>query len=369
MPQQTFAFVGTLNRAMPDLPPARGAGISTFRFDEASGRLTLASTFEGIDNPSFLAVDDERRRLYACTEWAGRNEGLVVAFDIDPETGALHYINMRPTLGSVTCHVALDRDGTFLFASNFTIAPEGSRPGQAVTAYAIREDGGISPPLASVAHEGAGAVLPVAARSHAHQAVPSPDNRHLLVADLGLDRIMSYRLPPQSGQLELAEAAYVDLPAGSGPRHVAFHHNGKIVYAINELGNSMAVFDYEASTGGLTLRQILPTLPEGFSGTSYCAELELSPDGRFLYGTNRGHDSIVRFAVANDGALSLPDWTPTGGHWPRNLIFDPSGQFLLVANQHADNIVLFRQQAVTGALIKTDEIQLGTPMRMVFARL
>jgi 6-phosphogluconolactonase len=369
MPTKTFAFVGTLNRAMPDFPPAHGSGIATFHFDEETGRMTLASTYEGIDNPSFLAVDASGRHLYASTEWSGRNEGLVTAFDIDPETGALTYINLRPTLGSVACHVSLDHTETLLFVANFTIAPEGSRPGQAVTAYRIREDGGISPPLSSVAHEGAEAILPVAVRSHAHLAVPSPDNRHLLVADLGLDRVMVYRLPPEGEQLQLAASPFAELPTGSGPRHLHFNGKGDIVYVINELGSTMATFAYDAETGGLSLLQILSTLPEDFSGTNYCAELVLSPDGRFLYGTNRGHDSIVRFAVQADGTLDLPDWTPTGGHWPRNLTFDPSGKFLLVANQHGDNIVIFRQQALTGALFQTDEIHHGTPMRIVFARL
>lgn len=365
---QTFAFIGTHNRAMPDLPPAHGTGITTFRFDEASGHMTLASTYTGIDNPSFLAVDGAGRHLYACTEWTGRNEGLVTAFDIDPQTGALDHINLRPTLGSVTCHVSLNRDGTLLFATNFTIAAEGARPGKAVTAYGIRADGSISPPLASVAHEGVAAVLPATARSHAHQSVASPDNRHLLVPDLGLDRIMAYRLPPEGETLALAASPFAELPKGSGPRHVMFNGRGDVVYAICELGNLMAVFDYEAETAGLRLRQIVTTLPEGFTDTSYCAELALSPDGRFLYGTNRGHDSIVRFAVAADGTLSLPDWTPTGGNWPRNLTFDPSGQFLLVANQHGGNIVIFRQHAVTGALEQVEEVRTGTPMRIVFAR-
>ena len=134
MPSNTFAFVGTLNRAMPDFPPARGAGIATFRFDEESGRMTFSSSYDGIDNPSFIALDAAGRHLYACTEWAGRNEGLVAALDIDPEDGSLSYINMQPTLGSIACHVSPDRAGALLFAANFTIAPEGARPGQAVVA-------------------------------------------------------------------------------------------------------------------------------------------------------------------------------------------------------------------------------------------
>lgn len=369
MTARTFAFVGTLNRAMPDFPPAHGAGIATFLFDEASGRLTLQSTFEGVDNPSFLAVDADRARLYACTEWAGRNEGLAVALAIDRENGALSYINMQPTLGATTCHLSLDRTGSHLFAANYTAAPAGSRPGQAVAAYPIRDDGGIGAPIATSAHEGADAIFPGLARSHAHICVPSPDNRHLLVADLGLDRVIAYRLPPEPGRLALAERPFVELPAGSGPRHLVFNASGTIVYVINELGSTMSVLDYDGETGGLTLRQTLSTLPGGFSGTNYCAELALSPDGRFLYGTNRGHHSIVRFAVQADGSLALPDWTSCGGAWPRNLTFDPSGRFVLVANQHSDNIVVFRQDPVTGALVDTGEgLPHGTPMRIVFAR-
>ncbi|MCX5496727.1 lactonase family protein [Kaistia dalseonensis] len=366
---KTFAFVGSLNRAMPDMPPAHGDGISVYSFDEASGALALVKTFDGIDNPTFLAIDAEKRRLYASTEWAGRNEGLAVALAIDPETASLSHINMQPTLGSVTCHLSFDRDGAYLFASNYTVADLGAKPGAAVAAYPLRADGSIAPPVASVAHEGADAVLPVETRSHAHSAIVSPDNRYLMVCDLGLDRVMSYALPPEEGKLALAPAPFVALPAGSGPRHLTFHPNGRTAYVINELNNTMSVLGYDAETGGLTLEQTISTLPADFSGTSYCAELALSPDGRFLYGSNRGHHSLVRFVIDGEGRLSLPAWTSTGGAWPRNFTFDPSGRFVLVANQHGDNIVVFRYDPVTGALNDIGEaVQTGTPMRIVFGR-
>lgn len=366
---KTLAFVGSLNRAMPDMPPAHGSGISILEFDEESGVLKLLGTFDDIDNPTFLALDAPRRRLYASTEWVNRNEGLAIALEIDPETATLSHINMQPTLGSVTCHLSFDQDGGYLFASNYTVSDEGARPGAALAAYALREDGGISPAIASVAHEGVGAVLPVTARSHSHSAIASPDNRHLLVCDLGLDRVMSYALPPADGTLALAAAPFIELPPGSGPRHLAFHPNGRIVYVINELASTMAVLAYDAETGGLTLQQTLSTLPTDFAGDNYCAELSLSPDARFLYGSNRGHHSLVRYVVDADGGLSLPIWTPTGGAWPRNFTFDPSGRFVLVANQHGDNIVVFRQDPVTGALTDIGEtLQLGTPMRIVFGR-
>lgn len=369
MSGKTFAFVGTVNREMEGGPPAHGSGISVFAFDEENGSLSLQSTFAGVDNPSFLAVDAERRRLYAVTEWPGRNEGVVVALEIDPESGALSYINMQPSLGSVSCHVSFDRTGTLLFVANYTIVEAGARPGQAIAVYPLRRDGSIAPAIASAAHEGEGAVLPVEARSHAHSATISPDNRHVLVADLGLDRVMSYRVPPVDGKLELASAPFVDLPKGSGPRHLVFNADGSIVYVINELLSTMAVMDYDAATGGLSLRQILSTLPEGTTEPSYCAELALSPDGRFLYGTNRGHNSVVRYSVAADGSLTSPAWVSCGGVWPRNLTFDPSGKFVIVANQHSDSISVFRQEPASGDLIDTAQtVSHGTPMRVVFAR-
>lgn len=369
MSGKTFAFAGSLNRNMPDFAPARGAGIETYAFDETTGRLTPVATFTGIDNPSFLAIDVPRRRLYACTEWAGRNEGVVTALEIDPVTGALSYINIQPALGSMTCHVSIDRAGDYLFASNYTTAPLGARPGAAISVFPIRDDGGLAPAIASNHHQGPKAVLPTGELSHAHSAVASPDNRHVLVPDLGLDRVVAYRLPPKDGRLALAEAPFAALPKGSGPRHLVFAPGGRIVYVINELASTLAVFDFEPVTARMELRQTVSTLPKGAASDNACAELVLSPDGRFLYASNRGHDSIVCLAVGPEGKLGQPSWTPSGASWPRNLTFDPSGHFLIAVNQHGDAIVVFRQDPASGALFDTGQtVQTGTPMRLVFGR-
>jgi 6-phosphogluconolactonase len=368
MTDRTFAFVGSVNRGMDGGRPARGGGIDTYAFDEATGALSPLARFADIDNPTFLALDAGRRRLYAAVEWGDRNEGLAVALEIDPQTGALSYINMQPTLGSTTCHVSLDTTGGLLFATSYTLAPVGARPGQAMAALPIRDDGGLLPAIASVAHHGPGAVLPASASSHAHCAIPSPDGRHVLVTDLGLDCVTSYRLPPAGGTFAVA-APRLALPKGAGPRHLVFDASGTRAYLINEHGCTIVALAYDPETGRLTSRQSVPALPPGTSVHNQCAEIVLSPDGRHLYGTNRGHDSIVRFAVDADGLLSEPQWTPTGGSWPRNLTFDPSGRFVLVVNQYGDSIVVFRHDAATGGLAPVGKpVAAGSPMRMVFGR-
>jgi len=361
---KTFAFVGNQNRnALPD----EGKGISVYLFDAATGDLTLASEYLAIDNPGYLAIDEKRKRLYAAVEIPAWNENMAVAFDINPATGALAYINMQPTLGNTTCHLGFDQDGSMIFASNYTVAALGERPGHAVAAFAIREDGGLDPAFAAAAHEGKNAILPTEKRQHGHCAVASPDNCYLFVCDLGLDRIMAYNMPKKGDGLSLASEPFVQLPDGAGPRHMTFHPNGNVAYVINELNSTVSVLGYDASSGKLTILQTLPSIPEDFTATNTCAEIATSADGKFLYGSNRGHNSIVSYAIAPSGEISLIGWTPSQGIGPRNFTIDPSGEFMLVANQKGGGIAIFKRDTATGALTDTGKrVDLPNPMRIVF---
>lgn len=361
---KTFAFVGNQNR---NALPGEGKGISVFHFNDQTGDLTLASEYLPIDNPGYLAIDEKRRRLYAAVEIPAWNENLAVAFDIDPATGTLSYINMQPTLGNTTCHLGFDQTGTLIFASNYTVAELGARPGNAVAAFAIRSDGGLDPAFATAAHEGKNAILPTERRQHGHCAVVSPDNRYVFVCDLGLDRIMAYKQPAKGESLALAATPFTQLPDGAGPRHMIFHPNGKIAYVINELNSTVSVLHYNSATAALTISQTLPTLPDGFTGTNTCAEIAVSADGRFLYGSNRGHNSIVSYAIAETGAISLMGWTSSQGLGPRNFTIDPSGRFMLVANQKGGGIAIFKRDIETGTLEDSGKrIALQSPMRIVF---
>ncbi len=370
MVQRTLAFVGSLNRMAPYFEAARGNGISVFDFDEATGRISLIRERGGIDNPTFLTIDPVRRRLYAISEVFGWNEGTVTAFAIDPATGALRYINKQPTLGSITAHCRLDHTGRFLIVVNYSMDDAADFPGQSVVVFPLRDDGGLAPPIYSVRHTGSGPNHSRQESPHPHCSVVSPDNRFVLVSDLGIDQILSYRFDATTGRFAPGPPGAVSLPGGSGPRHLAFHPTGQFLYAINELAGTIVVFSYELGEGRLAAVQSISAVPSGFDGESHCADLHINAAGTVLYGSNRGNDSIAAFAIALDtGRLTLIGHTPSGGRTPRNLAIDPSGRFLLAANQNGDNIMAFSIAPDTGALSAAGPaVGSGTPMAIRLAR-
>jgi 6-phosphogluconolactonase len=338
-----------------------------FAFDETTGRLTLQSKVQGIENPSYVCLGEEKSCLYAVSEVFGWNEGVVTAYSIDRHTGALTYINKQPTLGSITAFCTVDQSGKFLLVANYAHEPwtadslPQENPGQAVVVFPIAENGALKPPLCSVAHHGRGPGPIRQERPHPHCAMPSPDGRFVLVPDLGIDKVMCYRF--EDGKLTPAAASALTLPPGSGPRHLVFRANGRAAYVINELGSTVAQLRYNARSGKLDTAAVVSTLPAGFTGKNDCADVHLSPDERFLYGSNRGHDSIVIYKVdAESDGLALVGHTPTEGHWPRNFTITPSGRFLLVANQASDSIVIYRRDAETGLLHTIEKVRVGTPM-------
>ncbi|UDL94153.1 lactonase family protein [Lichenihabitans sp. PAMC28606] len=360
----SMMVVGSLNRDTPYFGTAAGVGLSVFRFDSAVGTAELLCEERGIDNPTYLSVKAATGCIYAGSEVFGWHEGTVTAFRFDAATNRLHYINKQPSLGSTTAHTGLDPDGHHVLAANYALAPAGEGPDRAVVIFPVRPDGGLGAPISSVRHVGQGPNAERQERSHAHCILPSPDGRFAIVADLGLDRLFSYRL--SEGHLSEPAAASLALTPGSGPRHFLFHPNGDIALLVGELDSTLTSLRYEADTGTFQMIQTVPMLPPDFTGPSDAADLQLHPAG-FVYASNRGHDSIVIHRLdADTGHLTPVGHHPCGGHIPRNIAIDPTGTFLLVANQKSDRISIFRIDAASGTLSDHGSLAHGTPMCIKF---
>lgn len=362
MSGRIFAFVGTLNRPAPYFSTCDGKGLGVFAYDEATGGVDLLHEVEGIDNPSFLTLHPAGHTLYATSEVFGWHEGVVTAYRIDHATGALSYINKQPTRGSITAHASFDRTGRWLLVTNYLIGTPGLRAPQAVVVYPVEQDGGVGAPVCSVGHVGHGPDPQRQEGPHPHCAVASPDNRHVLVCDLGIDRVMVYAFNAETGQLTPGPTPAA-LVAGSGPRHLAFHPDGRFAYITNELASSVTALAWDAAAGALTPMQTIGTVPDDFSGHSHCSDIAVSADGRHLYAANRGHDSIACFAIAEDGRLTALGQPDCGGPTPRQFTLDLAAQFVLVANQNAGAVAVLARDGATGLLHDTGRRgAIGTPM-------
>ncbi len=349
---ETLVYVGTYT--------GKGSeGIYLYRLDSATGALTYVNKTTGLENPSFLALDPQERYLYAVREFGaapGRRGGAVVALSRDRTTGALTILNEQPSEGQGPCHVAVDRTGRFLLAANYN---SGS-----VAVLPIAEDGRLQPASSVMQHEGSSVNPSRQKGPHAHCVVLDAANRHVLAADLGIDKVMVYRFDDKAGKLSPNDPPFVQCVPGSGPRHVAFHPNGQHVYVIEEMSSTIEVFAYDAQSAALKPLQRISTLPDDFKGGSTCAEIEVHRGGRFLYGSNRGHDSIACFAIDDKtGRLTLVGHESTQGKNPRHFAIDPSGTLLLAANQDSDSIVSFRINPETGVLTPTGQTcRVSTPV-------
>lgn len=365
MSGKLLVFVGSLNREAPYFQGARGAGLSVYTFDEESLKTEKVTETTAVDNPTFLSVSADGTRIYANSEVFGWREGLVTALRLDREAGLLHHINTQASLGSITAHNMITRDGSKLLVANYAMGDGG--PDQSLVVYGIREDGGLTAPLASIAHVGSGPNAERQERSHAHSFNELPEGGLAIAADLGLDKLVAYRIGDDGGLEETAETAAAP---GSGPRHMAFHPGGRFAFVINELDSTICLYALDASSGKLALIDRQPAVPEDAMAENHCADIQISPDGRFIYGSNRGHDSIVAFAVDQEsGRLSLVGHTPCGGPTPRNLGMTPSGRHLFSANQNGDRVTIFARDEETGALEDTGRaIEIGTPMCVKFAQ-
>jgi 6-phosphogluconolactonase len=334
-------YVGTYTRG-------KSEGIYVYRMNAATGELKPVATVKDVPNPSFLAISPNRKFLYAVNEsgeFMGKKGGGVTAFAIDQKTGDLKMLNAQPSPG-VPCHASVHPSGRLVLAANYG--------GGNVVVYPVKADGSLGEQSHMVQHTGKGGDPRRQDGPHAHQIVLDAAGRFAFAPDLGIDKVMIYRVDEKKGRL--LPNAFAAVKPAAGPRHFDFHPSENFGYVINELNSTITAFAYNKAKGTLTELQTVSTVPDGFSGTNYCADIHVHPSGRFLYGSNRGHDSIVAFQILGDGKLNILKHEPVGGKWPRNFGVDPSGSFLLVANQNTDNVVTFRIDPRTGWLQATGQV-------------
>ena len=360
--QPMLIYVGTYTRSLPHVA-AKSEGIYLISMDPATGVLAFVSKKIGVDNPSFVALHPSGNYLYAVNEvgdFAGRDSGAVSAFAIDRASGALTFLNQKPTDGAAPCHLSVDATGKYVICANYT--------GGSVSMHPINADGSLGQMSDFVQHVGSSINPQRQQEPHAHSFTIDQGNRYAYACDLGKDQVIIYGLDLVNGKFQVNEPAYAETPKGAGPRHFAFHPNGALAYVINELDSTVTVFTCDAISGALTPVQTLSTLPAGFDGRSHCADIHVHPTGKFVYGSNRGHDSIAIFTVdQTSGQLTAAGHESTGGTVPRNFAIDPTGTFLLAANQNTDNVVVFRIDQATGQLTPTGhELAVPTPVCLQF---
>jgi 6-phosphogluconolactonase len=319
-----------------------GPGINAFHFHSANGRMTRIGLAVETPASSFLVVHPNGHYLYAVNE-KGKNDDTISAFTIDAKSGKLTLLNTVSSRGSSPCHLALDKTGRFLAVANYS---SGS-----VAVLHVMSDGRLGEVSGFDAQHGSSVNHERQAGPHAHSVVFSPDNRFLLSADLGTDKVMIYRFDAASGKITANDPPAFSVTPGSGPRHLEFHPNGHFLYLINEMASTVELLHYDPATGALTSGQTLSTLPEGFTATNTAAEIAINAAGSVLYASNRGDNSIALFHIDPErGLLSFMERVSTLGKTPRFFTFDPTGQYLLVANQDSDDLVVFTVHPKTGEL-------------------
>ena len=323
-------------------------GIYVSRFNTATGELTEPQLAVEAGAPGFLAIHPSKKFLYASSDVTsadGKKAGGISAFSVDKSTGKLTLINQAATAGAGPCHVNVDKTGKLATIANYGSGSVGS--------FAIKEDGSVSPEVSFFQHEGSGADPKRQAGPHAHSVNFSPDNRFAFACDLGLDKVLIYKIDPATGTMTPNEPAFAKTPAGGGPRHLAFHPSGKYVFVNNEMGMSETVFSYDAEKGALTEIQTLSTLPEADRGKPgySTAETVVHPNGRVVYVSNRTHDTIAVFACdPATGKLTALQYVPVEGEVPRNICLDPTGKWLVAAHQNSGTAALFKEDQDSGKL-------------------
>ncbi len=340
-------------------------GIYVFRFNAMTGKLTPVGLAAESNSPSFLAIHPNYRFLYAAIEagdFQGQKSGAVAAYSIDRSTGKLTFLNQVSSHGAGSCHVTVDKTGKNVFVANYD--------GGSIAVLPIGADGKLGEASTAIQHHGSSVNKERQEGPHAHCIQPSPDNRFALVADLGLDEVLVYRFDPARGTLTPNDPPFGKTPAGAGPRHFAFAPNGKFVYVINEIQCTASTFAYDAKQGALRLLDTISTLPDGYTVTDKdsTAEMRVHPSGKFVYGSNRGHDSIAVFAVDSaKGTLTPVERVSTQGKTPRGFDIDPTGSYLIAANQDSDTLVVFQIDHNTGKLTPTGQkIEAFAPVDVEF---
>ena len=327
-------------------------GIYKCSFDINTGKLSGLKLVARKTNPSFLALSPDKKALFCVNEtmtYDGKPGGSVSAFKISPENDSLLIINEQPSMGGAPCHIITDNSGKLVLTANYM--------GGNVAVYPLGMDGSLAEFSNIIQHEGFGKNLERQEAAHAHSVILGPGDKYAYVSDLGIDKIMIYRLDKKQGSLTPASTPWAQLEPGAGPRHFTFHPDGKYAYGINELNSTITCFSYNDNNGSLTEIQTISTLPDDFDESNSCADIHISPSGDFLYGSNRGHNSIVCYSIdKSTGKLTLNSFESTQGETPRNFSLDPSGNYLLVANQNTNTIVSFKIDSKSGRLNFTNHI-------------
>lgn len=345
--QKEILYAGTYSQR-------ESQGIYVYEFDRNSNSFELLQTIPNIQDPNFLTVHPSGKFLYVVntvTDEDGKKMDMISSFRIERENGYLTFINQNPSGGKGACHVSLDKTGKRAFVSHYTSGT--------LTVFPINNDGSVGNSIQTI--EGSGhSVTRRQNGPHIHSSLVSPDNKYVYVADLGADKIMIFLLDQTTGKLSPAAERWVITEPGSGPRHFTFHPSKPFFYLAQEINSTVNVFKWDESTGLLTSIQSLSTLPKEYTGRNLVADIHTTPDSKYLYVSNRGHNSIAIFSIKDDGTLELPDHEPVLGDHPRNFMVDPKGEFLLVANQNTDNVVGFKIDKATGKL-DSSEIRLQIP--------
>ncbi|OPJ57308.1 lactonase family protein [Clostridium oryzae] len=356
MEHNLFAYIGTYTSN-------DSKGIYKLKLNAENNLVLDSDLAAAIDNPSYIITDNNCNYLYSVMElqdYDGIPGGAVSAFKIDHETGKLDLINSKPTYGKDPCHLTLSSNGKYLFVSNYS---SGS-----LTVFRMEKNGSIGDRINFIQHTGSGPNKDRQEAAHVHSSAFSPDGKHLCVVDLGCDKLFIYDFNNEDGSLKYNDELTLDISPGSGPRHLAFHPKCNFLYVINELSSEVTVLKYDSSTFKLKKLQTLSTIPQDYNHESLCAAIKISPDGRFLYASNRGHNSIAIFKIEkNIGTLEFICVIPTGGDFPRDITITPDGNTLYAANQKSDSITVFHIDKDTGILKKdSEDISISIPVCICF---
>lgn len=348
-----YLFVGTYTGEGSE-------GIYLYKFNSDDGSFSAVDTVSGIDNPSYLTLSPDNSFLYAVNELADSSRATVSAFSFNKKRGEIEFLNRQSSMGGAPCYISTDKTGNAVFAGNYL--------GGSLAMFPVNDDGSLAEAKTAIEHEGSSINESRQESPHVHCTLISPDNTMLFVADLGTDRLTGYSFDAENMNLASEPAITFETEKGAGPRHVTFHPNGEFAYLVNELNGTVDAFAYEGDS--LNHLQTISTLPENYEGAVSGADIRVSPDGKFLYVSNREDlNNIVIYSIdESNGMLSKAGEQSSGGVHPRNFMIDPSGRYLLVANRHSDNIVIFRRDQETGLLSPTgQEIEVSQPVSLQMA--
>jgi 6-phosphogluconolactonase len=336
-------------------------GIYVYDYGINTGEFTMIQELEGHKNPSFLAIGPGAGHLYAVNEindFSEDNSGSVTAFSIDQTTGMLSFLNRQSSLGAHPCHISVLPDGGHAAVANYS--------GGSLALLPIMDNGELEKASGFVQHEGSGPDPRRQRSAHAHSVYPVTTGNLLLAADLGTDMVLAYKVE-NDGRLN-NPSAVAEMKPGAGPRHIAIHPSGPWIYVINELNSTVTRLRFDEGTGSMEVLETVSTLPEDFNGENFCADIHVHHSGKFLYGSNRGHNSIAVFEINTEGKPELIYNEPVRGDWPRNFNIDPSGKLLFAANQNSGNITVFDIDAETGRLTFTgNELKINQPVCIIFS--